>query len=87
MNQERTKAGQKMVETSLTKAVVYFKDGNSRKFYSRDLARNSAIPDMNLGYGRLRKMVEKWGASVAKALIYDNRTEEELDRFEDGAWN
>lgn len=70
---------------ALSKAVVYFIDGNSRKHYSRDMARG--IPKQSVGIARLKKMIEGWADNVQMAIIYDNRTDEELMRYKNGSWS
>jgi hypothetical protein len=75
-----------MAENSLTKAIVYFKDGNKRTFHSRDLARTDAVPNRQLGISRLRKMVYNWKEAVETAILYDNRTGEEVMKFREGGW-
>ena len=73
--------------TSLTCAVVYFHDGNSRKFHSRDGSDRFTPADPRaLGLGRLRRMIEKWGPAVQRGLIYDTASQQEIARYERGCW-
>jgi len=69
---------------ALSKAVVYFIDGNSRKRYSYDLHRG--IPSRTKGITRLKSMVEGWKDNVQTAIIYDNTTDQEITRYKDGSW-
>lgn len=84
--QTRSNAGQHFAAQALSKAIVYFIDGNSRKFFSRDKARNQMIPNRTLGVTRLKKMIENWHDNVQTAIIYDNTTDKEVLRYKDGAW-
>ena len=72
---------------SQTKALVYFHDGNERTFFSRDSSDRFAAADPRaLGLARLRRMIEKWGRAVNRAIIYDRVTDGEVARFENGCW-
>ncbi|WP_187261286.1 hypothetical protein [Pontibacter beigongshangensis] len=82
----RTAAGENFAAQALSKAVVYFIDGNSRKFFSRDKTRKQNIPNRTLGMSRLKKMVEGWHDNVQTAIIYDNTTDQEVTRYKDGSW-
>lgn len=86
MKLQRTPAGQKLAESALTKCIVYITDGNKRTFHSRDRARTNALPNREPGINRLRKMVYNWKEFVATAIIYDNRTGEEVMKYRSGAW-
>ncbi|MDX5347293.1 MAG: hypothetical protein LPJ89_04265 [Hymenobacteraceae bacterium] len=86
MNYQRTKAGQKLAEQALTKAVVYFKDGNSRTFHSRDKHTSQAIVNKQLGINRLRNYINKNAAAIGTAIIYDKESDMEIYKFKEGRW-
>jgi hypothetical protein len=83
----RTAAGQNFASQALSKAVVYFIDGNSRKFFSRDKTRQQHIPNRNLGIARLKKMIDGWHDNVQTAILFDNTTDQEIARFKNGEWS
>ena len=67
-------------QDSRYKTIVYFMDGNSRTFNSRDLNNKGELrPDM--GLARLRKMILNFGASVKIAITYDKASNKELERI------
>jgi len=67
-------------QDSRYKTIVYFMDGNSRTFNSRDLNNKGELrPDM--GLARLRKMVLNFGASVKMAITYDKMSNKEIERI------
>ena len=75
----------KLKQDSFTKCISYFADGNTRTFYSFDWKhRYSKIRDRHLGLNGLRKLISDWGAKSNMAIIYDNTTGEELERYEQG---
>ncbi len=71
---------------SLTKCIVYFKDGNSRTFYSYDKSNRNSKPNKALGMRRLEKMLmrhfkDRWET----AIIYENFTKgRELAKYKNG---
>ncbi len=85
--QTRSNAGQNFATQALSKAIVYFIDGNSRKFFSRDKSRTQMVPNRTLGVNRLKKMIENWHDNVQTAIIYDNTTDQEVLRYKNGNWS
>lgn len=83
---ERTDAGNKLVNEAMTKVIIYFLDGNTRTFHSRDRLRTGGMPDKQVGINRLKKMVYGWKSKVKNAMIYDLHTGEELFKYKDGSW-
>lgn len=74
----------KLKRDSLTKLLLYFKDGNVRTFYSLDWRHSlSAGKDRGLGLARLRKLCERYREKIRKAVFYDNQTGAELEKVED----
>jgi hypothetical protein len=71
----------------LSKAIVYFIDGNSRKFFSRDKSRTQMVPNRSLGVNRLKKMIESRHDNVQTAIIYDNTTGQEVLHYKNGSWS
>ncbi|HSH67517.1 MAG TPA: hypothetical protein VLB84_17375 [Bacteroidia bacterium] len=72
-------------QDSLTKCVAYFADGNARTFHSLDWRHKlSRYRDRELGLTRLRSLIQKWGPLSNTAIIYDNETGLELERYEQG---
>ncbi len=59
---------------SLTKCIVYFKDGNSRTFYSFDKSHRNSKPNKALGIRRFEKMLlqGKLKGTWETAIIYEN---------------
>lgn len=75
----------KLGADSFTKCVVYFADGNSRTFYSLDWTHKySRNRDRQLGLSRLHRLISKWGQKAKVAIIYDNSTGEEIEKYNDG---
>lgn len=86
MSYTRSQNGQKLVASSLTKAVIYFVDGNSRTFHSRDFARNNSVPSKQLGINRLKKYINDVSPRVEAAIIYDKESDQEISKFKNGTW-
>lgn len=67
------------------KAVVYFKDGNSRTFHSYDFPhKNSKERKPVLGFDRLEKMILKFGNKVETAIIYSRENNKEHAKYKEG---
>ena len=74
----------KLKRDSLSKLLLYFRDGNARTFYSLDWQHSlSAVQNRELGLVRLRRLYQRHKAQVKKAIFYDNQTREELEKIED----
>jgi len=70
---------------SFTKCVFYFADGNARTFHSLDWRHKlSKHRDRDLGIARLRNLIHKWAPLTNMAIIYDNETGAELERYQQG---
>jgi len=68
---------------SLTKLLLYFRDGNTRTFYSLDWQHSLSVgKNRELGLVRLRKLCQRYEGKIRKAIFYDNQTGEELERIE-----
>lgn len=75
----------KLKQDSFTKCISYFADGNTRTFHSLDWTNKySKHRDRQLGLDRLRKLIHIWGAKSNVAILYDNETGNELERYEQG---
>lgn len=72
----------KISDTALTKCVVYFNDGNARKFYSRDKAHKNAPAVRELGLEKLKKMLQGFRGKFHCAIFYDCVTDKEIARYE-----
>ena len=68
------------------KAIVYFKDGNKRTFYSWDFPhKGSKERKPHLGFARLEKMLlNKFKDTYEAALIYSRQNNAEQARYRDG---
>jgi len=85
----RSVSVQQFIAKAHTKLLVYYLDGGVRTWYGRN----------NLPEGRLAadpraveiKRHDRYVAKTAKdikvALLYDQRTGEEIRRFKNGAWS
>jgi len=59
--------------TPFTKCIVWFKDGNSRTFYSYDKTHKFAKPSKIIGLRRLDKMLMRhFKGKWETAIIYEN---------------
>ena len=77
--------GWKLKRDSLSKLLVYFKDGNARTLWSLDWKNKySRYLDRNLGLSRLRKMVKDYGVKADVAIIYDKATGQEIEKYFEG---
>jgi hypothetical protein len=75
----------KLGSDSFTKCVVYFLDGNTRTFYSLDWPHKySKLRDRELGLKRLRNLIGKWSYRANTAIIYDNSTGNEIEKYHQG---
>ncbi|WP_456459231.1 hypothetical protein [Reichenbachiella sp.] len=77
---------EKSIEIAMTKCIVWFYDGNSRTFYSRDRSHKKAKPNMALGIQRLEKMLlETFSGKWETAIIYENQENgRELAKYKRG---
>jgi len=79
------KEGWKLKRDSLSKLLIYFKDGNVRTLWSLDWKHKySKILDRNLGLARLRKKVTEYGTKADVAIIYDKQTGNEIEKYYEG---
>ena len=71
---------------ALTKCIVWFYDGNSRTFYSRDKTHKRGKPNQALGIRRLEKMLMgTFKGQWETAIIYENRPQgKEIAKFKRG---
>ena len=77
---------EKARETAMTKCIVWFYDGNSRTFYSRDRSHKKAKSNMALDMRRLEKMLlETFKGKWETAIIYENQDNgQELAKYKRG---
>ena len=79
------KGGWKLKQDSLSKLLVYFKDGNARTLWSLDWKhRYSKFLDSSLGLSRLRKKVSEYGTKADVAIIYDKDSGKEIEKYYEG---
>ncbi|MBI9036089.1 MAG: hypothetical protein JEZ03_16635 [Bacteroidales bacterium] len=77
--------GWKLKRDSLSKLLIYFKDGNVRTLWSLDWKNKySKFLDRNLGLSRLRKKVTEYGLQADVAIIYDKETGKEIEKYFEG---
>ena len=77
--------GWKLKKDSISKLLVYFKDGNVRTLWSLDWKHKySRVLDRNLGLSRLRKKVSDYGIKADVAIIYDKGTGIEIEKYFEG---
>lgn len=77
--------GWKLKRDSLSKLLIYFKDGNVRTLWSLDWKHKySKFLDRNLGLARLRKKVTEYGTKANTAIIYDKQTGNEIEKYFEG---
>ncbi|MEM9388858.1 MAG: hypothetical protein AAGA02_00205 [Bacteroidota bacterium] len=77
---------EKAINGAMTKCIVWFYDGNSRTFYSRDKSHTNAKPNMALGIRRLEKMLmQTFKGKWETAIIYENQENgQELAKYKKG---
>lgn len=71
-------------QRSLSKAIIYFKDGNVRTFFSNDRNIRTGAIRGQLGINRLSKMIQNWGERIETAIIYNNKNGKEIAKFRNG---
>ncbi|GAL83460.1 hypothetical protein MYP_687 [Sporocytophaga myxococcoides] len=70
---------------SFTKAILYDKNGGKFTRYSMDwVHQNSKTRSKELGLSRLRILIAKYAANTETAIIYDNISGEELEKYKSG---
>ncbi len=78
------KGGWKLKLHSHYYLIVWFKDGNDRKFYSLDWKSKYSRYDPSLGLARLRKLIAKYGALADGAIIYSVSTQQPFEEYFEG---
>lgn len=79
------KEGWKLKRDSLSKLLIYFKDGNVRTLWSLDWKHKySKFLDRHLGLARLRKKVTEYATKADAAIIYDKQTGNEIEKYFEG---
>ncbi len=74
-------------EAGLTKCWVLFTSGAKKSFRSYDSSGRYAVKDpREYGIRGLKKMVDKWGAAVARAVLYDVTTGQAVEQLVNGQW-
>ncbi len=73
MNTSRPSGGWRINRDSFSVMVVWFKDGNTRTFYSIDWkSRNSASKNKETGINRFKKKIIEYGSKANGILIAEN---------------
>ncbi|PJJ59420.1 hypothetical protein [Hymenobacter chitinivorans] len=77
-----------MRSQALTRVWVVWQDGNKKHFTSFDTSGRYQVKEpREYGIRGLRKMVEKMGATVKEAVLYDNQTgAQEAVWVKNGVW-
>ncbi|MBT3302016.1 MAG: hypothetical protein HOD63_04705 [Bacteroidetes bacterium] len=79
------KEGWKLKRDSLSKLLIYFKDGNVRTLWSLDWNhRYSKVIDRNIGIARFHKKIMEYGSKAGVAIIYDKHTGKEIEKYFEG---
>lgn len=87
MSTLNTNASNPTKHTGLTKCWIVWTNGWKKTYQSFDKSGRYEVADpRDYGIRRLKKMVEKWGDSVAQAIIYDNQTGQKIESFQRGTW-
>jgi hypothetical protein len=74
-------------EAGLTKCWVLWKNGAKKAFRSYDTSGRYEVADPKAyGIRGLKKMVDRWGDNVQKAIIYDMGTQQPLEHYQNGQW-
>jgi len=74
-------------EAGLTKCWVVFTNGNKKSFRSYDTSGRYAVADpRDYGIRGLKKMVDRWGKAVERAILYDTATGQPIEKLENGQW-
>ena len=85
----RSASVQKFIAQAHTKLLVYYLDGGVRTWYGRHHlpeGRLAADPRA-VEIKRHDRYVAKTAPHIKVALLYDQRTGEEIRRFKNGAWS
>ena len=87
MNTPATLVAKSTKYTGKTKCWIVWKNGCKKTFHSYDTSGRYVVNDpREYGIRGLKKMVAKWGDSIAHAIIYDNETGKEIESFNRGIW-
>ena len=79
------KGGWKLKRDSLSKLLIYFKDGNVRTLWSLDWKHKySKNIDRDTGLTRLRKKVSDYGPKADVAIIYDKLSGRVIEKYFEG---
>jgi len=74
-------------EAGLTKCWVVFTNGNKKSFRSYDTSGRYSVADpRDYGIRGLKKMVERYGAAVQRAILYDTASGQPIEKLENGQW-
>ncbi len=85
----RSPSVQKFIAKAHTKLLVYYLDGNVRTWYGRNNLRGGrlAADPRAVEIKRHDRYVAKTARDIKVALLYDQRTGEEIRRFKNGEWS
>ena len=71
----------------LTKCWIVWTNGWKKTYQSFDSSGRYEVADpREYGIRRFKKLVAKWGNTIAQAIIYDNQTGEKIESFQRGTW-
>jgi len=84
----RSASAQKMVDSALTKLLIYFLDGNARTQYGRHNFKSNrpAKDPRTVEIRRHERSIAKNAQFVKVAMIYDLSDGREIARFKKGEW-
>ena len=87
MNTPTTLVSKLTKHTGRTKCWIVWKNGWKKTFQSYDTSGRYEVDDpREYGIRGLKKLVSKWGDSIAHAIIYDTETGQEIESFNLGVW-
>ena len=72
---------------ALTRCWVVWNNGWKKTYYSYDTSGRYNVADPRAyGVKGLKRMVEKWGDTVAQAIIYDTVSDQKIESYQRGVW-
>lgn len=74
-------------EAGLSKCWVLFTNGAKKSFRSYDSSGRYEVKDPKAyGIRNLKKMVDRWGNAVERAVLYDTATGNPFEKLLNGQW-
>ena len=87
MSTLNTNASNANKHTGLTKCWIVWTNGWKKTYQSFDSSGRYEVADpREYGIRRFKKLVAKWGNTIAQAIIYDNQTGKKIESFQQGTW-